>query len=130
MLLQGFNRVTAVSLLISGQALLEIAGSVLVFKAGFGLHGSYLPSMGWVTLSSAFIAACVGITAMWGHRGSRSVHHLFFLLCHQLPLLLAAQIPSPSAPPCYASHHQLQLDQFLSTSMLICQFCIMPSLQR
>ena len=63
--MQGFNRVTAVSLLISGQALLEIAGSLLVFKAGLGLHGSYLRSMGLVTLSSAFIAACVGITAMW-----------------------------------------------------------------
>lgn len=61
MLMQGFNRVTAVSFLISGQALLEIAGSVLVFKAGLQLHGSYLLSMGLVTLSSAFIAACVGI---------------------------------------------------------------------
>ena len=63
MLMQGFNRVTAVSLLISGQALLEIAGSVLVFKAGLGLYGSYLRSMGLVTLSSAFIASCVGTTA-------------------------------------------------------------------
>lgn len=60
MVMQGFNRVTAVSLLISGQALLEIAGSVLVFKAGLALHGSYLRSMGLVTLLSAFIAACVG----------------------------------------------------------------------
>ncbi|KAL3154194.1 hypothetical protein ABBQ32_013706 [Trebouxia sp. C0010 RCD-2024] len=60
-ILQGFNRVTAVSLLISGQALLEIAGSVLVFKAGLALRGSYLRSMGLVTLLSAFIAACVGL---------------------------------------------------------------------
>ena len=66
MLMQGFNRVTAVSLLISGQALLEIAGSVLVFKAGLELHGSYLLSMGLVTLFSAFIAACVGILAARG----------------------------------------------------------------
>lgn len=62
MVMQGFNRVTAVSLLISGQALLEIAGSVLVFKAGLALRGSYLRSMGLVTLLSAFIAACVGTT--------------------------------------------------------------------
>ena len=66
MVMQGFNRVTAVSLLISGQALLEIAGSVLVFKAGLALHGSYLRSMGLVTLSSAFIAACVGIITIEG----------------------------------------------------------------
>lgn len=80
--MQGFNRVTAVSFLISGQALLEIAGSVLVFKAGLQLHGSYLLSMGLVTLFSAFIAACVGILAVWG---------LAVQCALQLPLLTVFQ---------------------------------------
>ena len=62
LLMQGFNRVTAVSVLISGQALLEIAGTVLVFKGGLGSHESQLRNMGLVTLLSAFIAACVGST--------------------------------------------------------------------
>lgn len=60
LLMQGFNRVTAVSVLISGQALFEIAGTVLVFKGGFGVHESQLCNMGLVTLLSACLAACVG----------------------------------------------------------------------
>ena len=63
MSLQGFNRVTAASALISGQALLEIVGTLLVFKAGIAPGQSYLRNMGLVTLSSALIAACVGTTA-------------------------------------------------------------------
>ena len=61
--MQGFNRVTAVSLLISGQALLEIAGTLAVFLGRLGPSSVYLHNMGLVTLLSAFIAACVGSIA-------------------------------------------------------------------
>ena len=59
--MQGFNRVTAATMLISGQALLEIAGTLAVFLGGLGSHETYLRNMGLVTLASAFISACVGI---------------------------------------------------------------------
>ncbi len=58
--MQGFNRVSAASMLISGQAVLEIAGTLAVFLGGLSAHEVYLHNMGLVTLSSAFIAACVG----------------------------------------------------------------------
>jgi hypothetical protein len=61
--MQGFNRVTAATMLISGQALLEIAGTLAVFLGGMGSHETYLRNMGLVTLASAFISACVGITS-------------------------------------------------------------------
>ena len=60
---QGFNQVTAVSMLISAQALLEIAGTLAVFLGGLGPSQVYLHNMGWVTLLSALIAACVGTNA-------------------------------------------------------------------
>ncbi|DBB06548.1 TPA: hypothetical protein ACH3X1_012088 [Trebouxia sp. C0004] len=60
-ILQGFNRVTAATMLISGQALLEIAGTLAVFLGGLGSHENYLRNMGLVTLASAFISACVGL---------------------------------------------------------------------
>ena len=51
-------------MLISGQALLEIAGTLAVFLGGLGSHEAYLRNMGLVTLASAFISACVGITSL------------------------------------------------------------------
>ena len=70
--MQGFNRVTAVSLLISGQALLEIAGTLAVFLGHVGPSSVYLHNMGLVTLLSAFIASCVGTSA-------HSLHYEQFL---------------------------------------------------
>lgn len=61
--MQGFNRVTAATMLISGQALLEIAGTLVVFLGGLGSHETYLRNMGLVTLASAFVSTCVGITS-------------------------------------------------------------------
>jgi len=61
---QGFNRVTAATMLISGQALLEVAGTLAVFLGGLGSHETYLRNMGLVTLASASISACVGITSL------------------------------------------------------------------
>ena len=58
--MQGFNRVSAASMLISGQALLEIAGTLAVFLGGVGSHDAYLRNMGLVTLVCALIAACIG----------------------------------------------------------------------
>lgn len=47
-------------MLISGQALLEIAGTLAVFLGGLGSPQAYMRNMGLVTLSSAFLAALVG----------------------------------------------------------------------
>jgi hypothetical protein len=63
-MMQGFNRVTAATMLISGQALLEVAGTLAVFLGGLGSHETYLRNMGLVTLTSASISACVGITSL------------------------------------------------------------------
>ena len=59
--LQGYNQVTAASVLISLQSLLEIGTTVAVFTVGTGHHGSYLRNMGLCTILAAGISACAGV---------------------------------------------------------------------
>lgn len=58
--LQGYNQVTAASLLSSLQALLEIGTSVAVFVAGFSPRENYLRNVGLCTIFAAFLSACAG----------------------------------------------------------------------